>query len=53
MYDQIRGDILFIIFYAGVTFMAMTASCYLLLRRGNAFAAAQRHQYQPAELEAR
>ena len=38
MYDQIRVDILFIIFYAGVTFMAMMASCYLLLRRGNAIA---------------
>ena len=40
MYDQIRVDILFIIFYAGVTFMAMMASCYLLFRDGNAFAAA-------------
>ncbi|MBR5396071.1 MAG: helix-turn-helix transcriptional regulator [Bacteroidaceae bacterium] len=39
MYDQIRVDILFIIFYAGVTFMAMMASCYLLFRDGNAFAA--------------
>ena len=38
MYNQIRGDILFIIFYAGVTFMAMMACCYLLLRRGNAIA---------------
>ncbi len=37
MYDQIREDTLFIIFYAGVTFMAMIASCYLLFRRGNAF----------------
>ena len=37
MYDQIRGDILFIIFYSVVTAMAMMTSCYLLLRRGNAF----------------
>ena len=39
MYDQIRQDLLFIIIYTLVTGMAMTASCYLLLRRGNAFAA--------------
>ena len=38
MYDQIRGDIFFIIIYTLVTGMAMMASCYLLLRRGNAFA---------------
>ena len=38
MYDQIREDILFIILYAGVTFMAMMASCYLLFRRANAIA---------------
>ncbi len=38
MYDHIREDILFIILYSGVLFMAMIASCYLLLRRGNAFA---------------
>ena len=38
MYDQIREDIFFIMFYAGVTVMALIASCYLLLRRGNAFA---------------
>ena len=38
MYDQIRGDVLFIILYAGVTFMAMMASCYLLFRRANAIA---------------
>ncbi len=38
MYEQIRGDILFTILYAGVLFMALIASCYLLLRRGNAFA---------------
>ena len=38
MYDQIREDILFILFYGGVTAMALMASCYLLLRDGNAFA---------------
>ena len=39
MYDQIRENALFIIFYTTVTVMAAIASCYLLLRRGNAFAA--------------
>jgi len=38
MYEQIREDTLFIILYSGVTFMAMMASCYLLLRRANAIA---------------
>ena len=38
MYDQIQGDTLFIILYSVVTAMAMMASCYLLFRRGNAFA---------------
>ncbi len=38
MYDQISQDPLFIIFYTAVTAMAVIASCYLLLRRGNAFA---------------
>ena len=38
MYEQIRADMLFIILYSGVTFMAMLASCYLLLRRANAIA---------------
>ena len=38
MYDQIREDTLFIILYTLVTGMAIMASCYLLLRRGNAFA---------------
>ena len=38
IYEQIREDALFIILYAGVTFMAMMASCYLLLRRANAIA---------------
>ena len=39
MYDQIREDTLFIILYSVVTAMAMIASCYLLFRDGNAFAA--------------
>jgi len=38
MYEQIREDILFCMFYAVVTAMAMIASCYLLFRQGNAFA---------------
>ena len=38
MYEQIREDTLFIIFYSGVMVVALIASCYLLLRRGNAFA---------------
>ena len=38
MYDQIREDTLYIMLYAAVTVIAMTASCYLLFRRGNAFA---------------
>ena len=38
MYDQIREDTLFIILYSVVTAMAAMASCYLLFRRGNAFA---------------
>jgi len=38
MYEQIREDILFVILYTTVTTLSMTASCYLLLRRGNAFA---------------
>ena len=38
MYDQIREDIFFIILYTLVTGMALMASCYLLFRRGNAFA---------------
>ena len=36
MYDQIRGDTLFIILYSMVTAVAMMASGYLLLRRNNA-----------------
>ena len=38
MYDQIREDSLYIILYSVVTAMAAMASCYLLFRRGNAFA---------------
>ncbi len=38
MYDQVREDTLFIMLYAIVTALAMLASCYLLFRRGNAFA---------------
>ena len=39
MYEQIRQDILYIILYSMVTCLATIASCYLLLRDGNAFAA--------------
>ena len=39
MYDQIQGNTLFMMFYAAVAMMALMASCYLLLRQGNAFAA--------------
>ena len=38
MYDQIREDVLYIIFYSVVTTMAVIASCYLLFRRANAIA---------------
>ena len=38
MYNQIREDTLFIIFYSIVTAIAMMASCYLLFRRANAIA---------------
>lgn len=39
MYDYIRGDVLFIMLYTVVTTMSLVASCYLLFRQGNAFAA--------------
>ena len=39
MYDQIREDIFIIMFYTVVATMALMASCYLLFRDGNAFAA--------------
>ena len=38
MYDQIREDTLYMMLYAVVTSTAAMASCYLLFRRGNAFA---------------
>ena len=38
MYDQIRGDLFYIMLYAAVTVIAMLASCYLLFRRANAIA---------------
>ena len=38
MYDHVREDVLYIMLYTVVTTMAMIASCYLLFRRGNAFA---------------
>ena len=38
MYDQIRGDTLYIMLYAVVTAMSIMASCYLLFRQDNAFA---------------
>ena len=38
MYDQIREDMLYMMLYAVVTATAVMASCYLLFRRGNAFA---------------
>ena len=39
MYEHlIQENILFFMFYAAVAMMALMASCYLLLRRGNAFA---------------
>ena len=38
MYEQIKGDILFIMFYAMVMAVAMMACCYLLFRRANAIA---------------
>jgi AraC-like DNA-binding protein len=38
MYDQIRGDALFILLYGAVTAMSVIAGCYLLFRRSNAIA---------------
>ena len=38
MYDQVRVDIFFIIFYSMVTAMAMMAGGYLMFRRANAIA---------------
>ena len=39
MYEQIREDTLYIMLYGVVTATALIASCYLLFRDGNAFAA--------------
>ena len=38
MYEQISGDTLYLMFYAGVTVLNLIACCYLLFRRGNAIA---------------
>ncbi len=38
MYNQISGNTLYLMFYAGVTVLNLMACCYLLFRRGNAIA---------------
>ena len=38
MYDQIREDTLYAMLYAAVAMLSLIACCYLLFRRGNAFA---------------
>ena len=38
MYEQIREDTLFCMLYASAAMLSLTACCYLLFRRGNAFA---------------
>ena len=38
MYDQLREETLYIMLYAAVTMLSLIACCYLLFRRGNAFA---------------
>ena len=38
MYEQISGDTLYLMFYAGVMVLNLIACCYLLFRRGNAIA---------------
>ncbi len=38
MYNQIREDTLFLMFYASVAMLALIACCYLLFRRANAIA---------------
>ena len=38
MYDQVREDYLFIMFYAAVAMLSLIACCYLLFRRANAIA---------------
>ena len=38
MYEQISGNTLYLMFYAGVTVLSLIACCYLLFRRANAIA---------------
>jgi len=38
MYEYIRGNIFFFMFYASVAMLSLIACCYLLFRQGNAFA---------------
>ena len=38
MYDQLKEETLYIMLYAAVTMLSLIACCYLLFRRGNAFA---------------
>ena len=38
MYDQIREDTLFLMFYASVAMLALIACCYLLFRKANGIA---------------
>ena len=38
MYEQISGNTLYLMFYAGVTALNLMACCYLLFRRANAIA---------------
>ena len=38
MYDQIREDTFFLMFYASVAMLSLIACCYLLFRRANAIA---------------
>ena len=38
MYDQIREDILYMIFYGAAAMLSLVACCYLLFRRANAIA---------------
>jgi hypothetical protein len=38
MYDQIREEPLYIMFYASVAMLSLIACCYLLFRRANGIA---------------
>ena len=38
MYDQVREDYFFLMFYAAVAMLSLNACCYLLFRRANAIA---------------